>query len=154
MNTVKSLLKSADEERLRRFFNEEFDGVRGSRCMNLAFAGRKEREVSFSTWPPQIAQRPFNLVEFGFFYSGCGDSIHCFYCSFTCRQIGPLLDIQKEHLNLNPWCLFAKVTEDDRQVPEGTRDDPGHGPGPGHSYVPHQGSQATGGGGGGPDHAH
>jgi hypothetical protein len=44
------------------------------------------REQTFENWPTQISQKPKDLIQNGFFYTGVGDKVMCFYCNVTLKQ--------------------------------------------------------------------
>ncbi|XP_057672920.1 death-associated inhibitor of apoptosis 1-like [Diorhabda carinulata] len=52
------------------------------------------RLATFQEWPRSIKQRPANLAEAGFYYTGAGDQTLCFYCG------GGLKDWEE---NDDPW---------------------------------------------------
>ena len=68
-----------------------------------------DREKSFENWPQQIAQKPKDLIQNGFFYTGIGDKVTCFYCNITLKQWEQSDCIETEHLKWEPNCLFAKM---------------------------------------------
>lgn len=68
-----------------------------------------DREQSFENWPLQIAQKPRDLVLNGFFYTGIGDQVTCFYCNVTLKQWEKTEIIEIEHLKYEPNCLYAKM---------------------------------------------
>ena len=46
----------------------------------------QRRMQTFQRWPKQIAQWPEFLAQSGFYYSGCGDTVTCFYCGLTLKE--------------------------------------------------------------------
>ena len=68
-----------------------------------------DREQSFTDWPQQMAQKPKDLIQNGFFYTGIGDRVTCFYCNVTLKQWEKNDCIETEHLKWEPNCLFAKM---------------------------------------------
>ena len=73
------------------------------------------REQTFENWPRQIVQKPDALIQNGFFYTGCGDRVTCFYCNLTLKQWEPNDCIETEHLKWEPNCLFARMIS--RRIP-------------------------------------
>ena len=67
------------------------------------------REQTFENWPTQISQKPKDLIQNGFFYTGVGDKVMCFYCNVTLKQWEKDACIDTEHLKWEPNCLFAKM---------------------------------------------
>lgn len=59
-----------------------------------------DRLKTFSSWPRGIKQRPEELAEAGFFYSGKGDEIVCFSCGLGICQLEPDDNPWVEHKNL------------------------------------------------------
>lgn len=68
-----------------------------------------DREQSFENWPQQIAQKPKDLILNGFFYTGIGDKVTCFYCNVSLQQWEKTDSIEIEHLKWEPNCLYAKI---------------------------------------------
>lgn len=50
------------------------------------YRGTTERLNSYSAWPSQMVQRPEDLVEAGFFYTGHGDCTTCYQCGLEVSQ--------------------------------------------------------------------
>jgi len=67
------------------------------------------REQSFTNWPPQLVQKPEELIQNGFFYTDIGDRVTCFYCGVTLKQWNKDDKVDTEHLKWEPNCLFAKM---------------------------------------------
>ena len=67
------------------------------------------REQTFEHWPQQLKQKPKDLAQNGFFYTGRGDRVTCFYCNVTLKQWEDTDCIETEHLKWEPNCLFAKM---------------------------------------------
>lgn len=67
------------------------------------------REQTFENWPTQLSQKPKDLIQNGFFYTGVGDKVMCFYCNVTLKQWEKDDSIETEHLKWEPNCLFAKM---------------------------------------------
>lgn len=59
-----------------------------------------ERVKTFNKWPRGIKQRPEELAEAGFFYSGKGDEIVCFSCGLGICQLEPDDNLWVEHQRL------------------------------------------------------
>lgn len=74
------------------------------------------REQTFEHWPRQIKQKPKDFVQNGFFYTGHGDRVTCFYCNVTLKQWVEDDCIENEHLKWEPNCLFAKMVSS--QIPQ------------------------------------
>ncbi|CCU56356.1 inhibitor of apoptosis 3 [Mythimna separata entomopoxvirus 'L'] len=69
------------------------------------------RVKSFKDWPPSISQKPEDLAEAGFFYTGLSDKVKCFYCD------GGLKDWKagelpwKEHARWYDKCEYVKIVK-------------------------------------------
>ena len=61
-----------------------------------------DREQSFENWPQQLIQKPRDLIQNGFFYTGIGDRVTCFYCNVTLKQWDRNDCIETEHLKWEP----------------------------------------------------
>lgn len=58
-----------------------------------------KRLRSFDTWPRGLTQKPQEMAEAGFFYTGCDDRVICFFCD------GRLKDWTTED---QPWIEHAR----------------------------------------------
>ena len=67
------------------------------------------REQIFEHWPRKIMQKPEDLIQSGFFYTGYGDRVACFYCDLTLKQWDKDDCVDTEHIKWEPNCLFAKI---------------------------------------------
>lgn len=72
---------------------------RNSIPRNAIYADESERLKTFKRWPKALKQRPRELCEAGFFYSGYSDRTECFQC-------GIVLHNWEE--NDDPWAVHAK----------------------------------------------
>lgn len=63
------------------------------------YATEQSRLASFSDWPRSMGQKPEDLAEAGFFYTGQGDKTKCFYCG------GGLKDWENDDV---PWEQHAR----------------------------------------------
>ncbi|XP_050348430.1 baculoviral IAP repeat-containing protein 3 isoform X1 [Nymphalis io] len=63
------------------------------------YASETARLRSFSDWPRSMRQKPEDLAEAGFFYTGQGDKTKCFYCD------GGLKDWENDDV---PWEQHAR----------------------------------------------
>lgn len=48
---------------------------------NPEYASKDARLQSFSSWPCPDIQQPTDLVEAGFYFTGCDDRVRCFACN-------------------------------------------------------------------------
>lgn len=65
-----------------------------------------DRDQSFEDWPQQMLQKPIDLVRNGFFYTGVGDRVTCFYCNVTLKHWDCDDCIETEHLR---WGLTVSL---------------------------------------------
>ena len=82
------------------------------KALNIAYPKFKlesQRIASFKNWPKALKQKPEDLADAGFFYTGTGDHVTCFYCG------GCLIDWEETD---TPWeqhaiwysnCQFIKL---------------------------------------------
>ncbi|XP_006021703.1 baculoviral IAP repeat-containing protein 7 isoform X2 [Alligator sinensis] len=64
------------------------------------------RLATFHNWPPYNEMYPEQLARAGFFYTGHGDTVKCFYCDGTMRDWMLGDDPWKEHAKWFPRCEF------------------------------------------------
>lgn len=67
--------------------------------VHLHYATEAARLASFKDWPRSMRQKPQDLAEAGFFYTGKGDKTKCFYCD------GGLKDWETDDV---PWEQHAR----------------------------------------------
>ncbi|XP_061188567.1 E3 ubiquitin-protein ligase XIAP-like [Saccostrea echinata] len=67
-----------------------------------------DRLNTFTNWPSQISQRPYELAAAGFFYSGRGDRVQCSFCGGQLHQWERSDVPFHEHLRWFPDCPFVK----------------------------------------------
>jgi len=64
------------------------------------------RRRSFRNWPRSLAQTPTALVANGFFYTGIGDRVICFFCGVGLKDWDAGDTPVAEHLRWNAACPF------------------------------------------------
>ncbi|XP_019365661.1 PREDICTED: baculoviral IAP repeat-containing protein 7 isoform X1 [Gavialis gangeticus] len=64
------------------------------------------RLATFHNWPPYNEMYPEQLAHAGFFYTGHGDTVKCFYCDGTMRDWMLGDDPWREHAKWFPRCEF------------------------------------------------
>ena len=72
----------------------------------------QRRMQTFQRWPKQIAQWPEFLAQSGFYYSGCRDSVTCFYCRLTLKEWDWTDSINFEHKKFSPECKYLSMVCD------------------------------------------
>ena len=73
---------------------------------NTSMAIAKERENSFITWPRQIVQKASDFVPSGFYYTGHGDLVQCFFCGLFLKHWSHTDRVDVEHRKYSPECKF------------------------------------------------
>ena len=73
---------------------------------NTAMAISKDRENTFISWPKQIVQKPSELVPSGFYYTGRGDVVQCFFCGIYLKHWSCTDRVDIEHRKHSPECKF------------------------------------------------
>merc|ERR1711892_170495 len=74
-----------------------------------AFVTEPARLKSFSFWPPSLTQKPPELAEAGFFYTGRSDQVKCFYCDGGLESWEPADSPWGEHVKWFGDCAFVKM---------------------------------------------
>ncbi|XP_034028524.1 baculoviral IAP repeat-containing protein 7 [Thalassophryne amazonica] len=64
------------------------------------------RLTTFHNWPTEASVQPDVLARAGFFYTGHGDNVKCFYCDGGLRNWEPSDDPWQEHAKWFPRCEF------------------------------------------------
>uniref|UniRef100_A0A667ZKJ7 RING-type E3 ubiquitin transferase n=1 Tax=Myripristis murdjan TaxID=586833 RepID=A0A667ZKJ7_9TELE len=68
------------------------------------------RLTTFHNWPTGASVQPDVLARAGFFYTGHGDNVKCFYCDGGLRNWEPGDDPWQEHAKWFPRCEFLIQT--------------------------------------------
>ena len=80
---------------------------------NSKYAIETDRLKSYKDWPISMKQKPHQLSDAGFYYTGVGDKVYCYYCG------GGLKDWEEED---DPWethamwygkCEYVKTVKGD-----------------------------------------
>nr|XP_006812129.1 PREDICTED: baculoviral IAP repeat-containing protein 2-like [Saccoglossus kowalevskii] len=70
------------------------------------YATFKRRLDSFNTWSSKMNQKPDDLADAGFYYTGIKDNVKCFSCDGGLRNWEPLDEPWKEHAKWFPRCAY------------------------------------------------
>ena len=73
---------------------------------NTSMAIAKDRENSFITWLKQIVQKATHMVPSGFYYTGRGDVVQCFFCGLMLKHWARTDNAFDEHKKHSPECKF------------------------------------------------
>lgn len=69
---------------------------------------KQKRVESYRNWPPSAKQKPENLVDAGFFYTGQADSVRCYLCGTGLRNWDPEDEPWVEHARWAPECFYVR----------------------------------------------
>ena len=86
------------------------------------------RQASFSTWPIKNLPSIDDLVRAGFFYTGAGTIVTCFYCNGSLQNWAAKDNPMIEHARWFPHCAYAKQLCGDElyhRIQKVTRDEKG-----------------------------
>lgn len=67
------------------------------------------RVGTFATWPISLAQKPIAMASAGFFYTGQGDVVICYFCGITLNEWLPHHDPWQRHLESSAKCKHIEV---------------------------------------------
>lgn len=73
------------------------------------YALESKRLESFTHWPKALKQKPDQLADAGFFYTGRGDRVVCFSCGGGLWQWEENDDIWEEHALHYAKCMYLRL---------------------------------------------
>ena len=79
---------------------------------NLSMINLQARLRTFSSWPRQLVQRPEELAQSGFYYTGQGDRTRCFYCGVDIFNWERVDNIDFEHKKFSSRCKYLEMACD------------------------------------------
>ena len=79
---------------------------------NLGMGKYTERVKSFLYWPKQLTQKPEQLISSGFYYTGRGDRVTCFFCGLTLTGWETTDNVHSEHKKHSSECKFLLMCRD------------------------------------------
>lgn len=83
------------------------NGARSSRGpAHPKYATVQSRLGTFKDWPISLKQKPKDMAEAGFFYTGKGDKTVCFYCGLGTKDWEDTDDPWIEHAKWSPKCDY------------------------------------------------
>ncbi|MBN3310617.1 BIRC3 protein, partial [Amia calva] len=94
------------EEHKRHFPTCVEDQVAGGHAVYPEMETEEARLTTFHNWPTSASVQPEILARAGFFYTGHGDNVKCFYCDGGLRNWEPGDDPWQEHAKWFPRCEF------------------------------------------------
>lgn len=77
-----------------------------------------DRLDSFKEWPRAMPQRPENLAEAGFFYTGLSDKTKCFYCNIGLKDWTTEDDPWDIHAISKSTCTYVKLMKGEHFINE------------------------------------
>lgn len=83
--------------------------VKQSRPLHAAYAIFNDRFKTFKDWPSSLAQKPAQLCDAGFFYTGKSDHVTCFSCGGSLRSWEPNDDPWQEHAKYYGDCHYLRL---------------------------------------------
>uniref|UniRef100_A0A8C6WKQ6 RING-type E3 ubiquitin transferase n=1 Tax=Neogobius melanostomus TaxID=47308 RepID=A0A8C6WKQ6_9GOBI len=75
-------------------------------AVNPEMEAEDTRRTTFHNWPTEASVQPDVLARAGFFYTGHGDNVKCFFCDGGLRNWEPGDDPWQEHAKWFPRCEF------------------------------------------------
>lgn len=80
------------------------------------YATESMRLESFKNWPIGLTQKPLDMVEAGFFYTGQGDRVICYYCNGKLKDWPPGDKPWEEHARWFKSCLHVLIMKGEEYV--------------------------------------
>lgn len=66
-----------------------------------------KRLRSFDSWPPGLSQKPQEMADAGFFYTGQSDKVRCYYCDGGVKDWNPEDKPWEEHARFFQYCQYV-----------------------------------------------
>lgn len=92
---------------LRGFYEES--GSLAENAKYPEFALHSKRLKSFDHWPISLKQKPIQLSDAGFFYTGRNDLVICFSCGGSLNQWEENDDVWEEHAFSYGKCKYMRL---------------------------------------------
>lgn len=93
-----------------KFFDNDSSFV--TRKRSSVFADKitlESRLKTFEDWPTQMSQKPGELAEAGFYYTGKGDQVICFHCGLGLKDWRSGDDVWEQHALFYAKCEFYQL---------------------------------------------
>jgi baculoviral IAP repeat-containing protein 7/8 len=74
------------------------------------------RLATYDLWPLSLKQRPQELADAGFFYTGMADRVICFCCGLGLCKWEEEDQPWEEHVKHKPDCEFVRMNLDDNEI--------------------------------------
>ncbi|XP_060599867.1 putative inhibitor of apoptosis [Ruditapes philippinarum] len=88
---------------------ERYPGIKGSRPKHPDYALFSVRQRSFSLWPEDHEIDPVILSQAGFYFTGMGDCVRCFFCGGGMKNWQGEDNPWVEHARWFPDCEYVKL---------------------------------------------
>lgn len=79
----------------------------------IDYSIQDNRIKTFKNWPTSVEQKPDDLSEAGFYYSGFDDCVVCFNCFVSIRQWEKSDNAWEEHYKYSPTCSYLTLMKGD-----------------------------------------
>ncbi|ETN65792.1 hypothetical protein AND_002425 [Anopheles darlingi] len=90
----------------------QYDSVPFCRPEYPEYALESERKRSLAEWPTAMPQKPQQLSDAGFFYTGRGDQVRCYYCGGGLMHWEPDDDPWEQHAMWYSNCMYVRQMKD------------------------------------------
>lgn len=80
------------------------------------YATESMRLDSFKNWPIGLTQKPLDMVDAGFFYTGQGDRVICYFCNGKLKDWPPEDKPWEEHARWFKSCLYVLIMKGEEYV--------------------------------------
>ncbi|XP_049539589.1 death-associated inhibitor of apoptosis 1-like [Anopheles darlingi] len=90
----------------------QYDSVPFCRPEYPEYALESERKRSLAEWPSAMPQKPQQLSDAGFFYTGRGDQVRCYYCGGGLMHWEPDDDPWEQHAMWYSNCIYVRQMKD------------------------------------------
>ncbi|XP_067928989.1 uncharacterized protein [Watersipora subatra] len=93
-------------------------GISTARPASSQYVSFSRRRSTFNRWPESSPKSPEALAEAGFYYTGFGDVVRCFFCSGTLKEWNREDEPWRMHARWFPSCLFLRSVKGQQFVTE------------------------------------
>ncbi|AKR17527.1 IAP-3 [Mocis latipes granulovirus] len=90
--------------------------LKETRPHNTKYKTISARLSTFDDWPKGLTQTPEELAEAGFYYTGAGDKVKCFYCDGGLRDWQPYDDPWQQHAGWFNRCFYVNTVKGSEYV--------------------------------------
>ncbi|KAK3577845.1 hypothetical protein CHS0354_000244 [Potamilus streckersoni] len=120
LNQYKAQIRSSEKISVREYFSSSYTngGATGGSCApeftdsdhirSPQYQAYTVRLYTFTKWPTSMTQRPEQVAQAGFFYTGLNDVVRCFACDGGLKNWDPEDEPWIEHARWFPQCPFVQ----------------------------------------------